>query len=321
MSSFYPGSKLSASECYVSDVLYQNRHCNQEGFSVLICGGEDKNKKYSNKVFEVKVPSFEFRELASMVKPRSYLGLIVLNSDIMAIGGLVNVKEDIAKSIKPIEIYSDEIKTWRQQYIQMTERFNFCCCYFMKKMFVIGGWIESSDVCLRLCHTYCLKSKTWNQLGSLNIARDTAACAVFEGKIVVSGGWNYKQIIKSVEAYDYHENKWIYLPDMVEKKSDHASVSMGNKMFVIGGHKKSSCEQFDSFSRKFTLLRSFSNLSTIVSYCKAVCIGDYIIIFFGLDCNETKQYMYDVDKQRWSSVDFSFCKNLFGSACVKYYTE
>ena len=48
----------------------------------------------------------------------------------------------------------------------------------------------------------------------------------------MSGGY-YKGT--SVETYDYYENKWTYLPDMIESRCDHASVSMGNKMFVIGG--------------------------------------------------------------------------------------
>ena len=41
-----------------------------------------------------------------------------------------------------------------------------------------------------------------------------------------------------------------------EKRHNHASVSMGNKLFVIGGHKILSSELFDSFTRKFTLLLS-----------------------------------------------------------------
>ena len=43
----------------VPQVLYENRYCNQEGFSVLVCGGKDKNKKHLNQDLEVKIPSFE----------------------------------------------------------------------------------------------------------------------------------------------------------------------------------------------------------------------------------------------------------------------
>ena len=84
---------------------------------------------------------------------------------------------------------------------------------------------------------------------------------MFEGKIVVTGGDNNWDGIKSAEAYDYYENKWTYLPNMIEARCQHAAVSMENKMFVIGRRKTLSCEVFDKFSRKFTSIKSFSNLN------------------------------------------------------------
>ena len=52
---------------YVPKVLYENRYCNQEGFSILACGGGDKNKNKSvNQVLEVIVRSFEITEFPFM---------------------------------------------------------------------------------------------------------------------------------------------------------------------------------------------------------------------------------------------------------------
>ena len=141
MSKFYSGSSSVYEEekppsFYVSEVLYQNRYCNQEDFSLLIGGGKNKNDKCFNTVWEVKIPCFEVRKFASMVKPRCHLGLIVVNSDIMAIGGHVNFNEELKKTIKSVELYSDKSKTWQQQYIQIEERYNFCFCSFMKKVSV-----------------------------------------------------------------------------------------------------------------------------------------------------------------------------------------
>ena len=94
--------------------------------------------------------------------------------------------------------------------------------------------------------------------------RRNAACAVFEGKIVVSGGCNnntkirrtavarrriLKQVIlNSVESYDYHENKWSYFPCMLSKRANHTAVSIGNKLFMIGGSSNNS-EVFDSVTK------------------------------------------------------------------------
>ena len=301
-----------------TQVLYENRCCNQGG-SVLFCGGIDKSNNFLNRVLEVKVPSFEVFEFPSMVKQRCFTELIVVNSDIMAIGGDVSIKEDFANFNNSVEIYSSKRKHWQEQYIQIPGKKCFCYCFFMKNIFVIGECNESSYESLKFSFTYSYKIDKWKQIAKFNVARHCAACTIFEGKIVVTGGDIDNEALKSVEAYDYYENKWTYLPDMIEERRLHATVSMGNKMFVIGGYKISSCETFDSHSRIFTSIKSFSTIPIIDnSYLKAVCLGNYIIV---LNIVLHKVYMYDVDKQMWSNVDSDFCKNLKGSNCVKYFTQ
>ena len=115
-----------------------------------------------------------------------------------------------------------------------------------------------------LSHSYDINISKSNKIADLNLARHGVACAVFEGKIVVTGGYDYKQgtELKSVEAYDYYDNKWTYLPDMIEERYGHASVSMGDKMFVIDGKLTASCEVFESFSRKFSAIKSEIKLSS-----------------------------------------------------------
>ena len=77
----------------------------------------------------------------------------------------------------------------------------------------------------------------------MNVKRYESTCTIFEGKIVVSGGLNNGSL-KSVEAYDNYEDKWTYLPDLIEEKACHTAVS--KKMFIIGGYWTTSCEVFDS---------------------------------------------------------------------------
>ena len=147
-----------------------------------------------------------------------------------------------------------------------------------------------------------------------------SACTVYEGKIVVSGGL----FLKSVESYDYYDNKRTFLPNMVEGRSCHAAVSMGNKMFVIGGIRTTKCEVLDSFSGNFTLIKPFSSQSTREnSEFGAVCIANNIFVWHENHVSEeTKIYTYDVDKQMWSNVDCGYAKSLlYRSSCVKYYTQ
>ena len=148
------------------------------------------------------------------------------------------------------------------------------------------------------------------------------ACTVFEGKIVVSRGYS-----KLVEAYDYYENKWSYFPDVIEERHDHASVSMSNKLFVIGGYDNTNCEVFDSFSRKFTLIKADVLNSRSPLFYKAVCIGNSILVIIEnydssrKDKTISNMCIYDVEKNHWSKKNCSFLKSLNNMAFVKYCTD
>ena len=111
----------------------------------------------------------------------------------------------------------------------------------------------------------------------MNHKRFLAACTVFEDKFVLSGGINDQQRLKSIKAYDYHENKWTRLPDMLEKRSDHFLISFGNRMFFKSQNLCQRCEIFDSVSRKFSNVKacSFSEGLKLSFYNQqdAFCVG------------------------------------------------
>ena len=103
---------------------------------------------------------------------------------------------------------------------------------------------------------------------------------LLEGKIVITGGEKYIQgELKSVKAYDHYKDKWTFLQYMVEKRSYHAAVSMGNKMFVIGGFDTTSSEVFENFPKKFVKLNSEIKFSDFDKYIYALSIGNNIIVF------------------------------------------
>ena len=194
----------------------------------------------------------------------------------------------------------------------------------MSKLYIIGGYVESQKKGLSSCYIYNIESNERNKIADLNQARFCSACVVFEGKIVVTGGFLFSDNchLKSVESYDYYENKWTYLPGMNDKRCNHAAVSMGNKLFVVGGIRISSCEVFDSCSRKFTNIKSEIKVSALeVNYFRTFSIGSNIVVFHHSKSQKTVIYMYDVNKSKWSTVDCSYTKDNFMVSCIKYYNQ
>ena len=75
--------------------MYENRYCNQEGFSILVCGGKDKKVKVTNEVLELEVPSFKVKKFPSMVEPHHYFHLDTIKSYILAIGDSVELNKSL----------------------------------------------------------------------------------------------------------------------------------------------------------------------------------------------------------------------------------
>ena len=186
----------------VPKVLYENRYCNQEGFSILICGGKDKNYIHTNEVLELKIPSLKVNNFPFMVEPHYFLNLATIKSDILAVADRRDLNKRLDKSVITVEIFSEKTKTWTHQCVRKDERICFCISASMSKLYIIGGKVTSCRKSLSLCNSYNPISNTWNKTGDLNVARYCGACTVFEGKIVVTGGFNYQSQFK----FD-HKNK------------------------------------------------------------------------------------------------------------------
>ena len=117
----------------------------------------------------------------------------------------------------------------------------------MKSILVVGGTFRYKEYhsteygffggCdvekyVNLCYKY--KVNKWTKVAELQKEWCSSACTVFEGKIVATGGSNYNGSLRSVEAYDHHENKWTNLTDMLRERSNHSVGCFGNKMYVMG---------------------------------------------------------------------------------------
>ena len=57
---------------HVPTVLYENRYCDQDGFSILICGGNNENREAVNDVYELKGSDFVPMKFPSMLEPRFF---------------------------------------------------------------------------------------------------------------------------------------------------------------------------------------------------------------------------------------------------------
>ena len=89
-------------------------------------------------------------------------------------------------------------------------------------------------------------------------------------------------------------------------------------MCVIGGYNTSNCEVFNSFSRKFTSIKSLKK--TYDTYIQAVCLDKVIVVFnVPIVSGKGKTYAYNTESNEYAAVESETAETLVGVSCVKYY--
>ena len=165
----------------------------------------------------------------------------------------------------------------------------------MCKLYVIGGEdeLESNNI---PCMFYDKHSNSWNSISAMMEGRANGACTVFKRKIVVCGDIRKHRIartyLKSIESYDYHENKWSLVPSMLKPRYNHTAVSLGNKIFIVGGC-LNTCEVFDGVTRMFTSIMIKHKSIKYLNENQAICSG-YKIYFFQRNTTKVRVYSFDL---------------------------
>ena len=98
--------------------MYENRYCNQEAFSILVCWGKDNNNKLKQQISKFKAPGFEVTEFPSVEYPHDLLKIATISSDVFAMSDSGEVFEKIRNKFTPYNTYHETPQTWQQRYMK-----------------------------------------------------------------------------------------------------------------------------------------------------------------------------------------------------------
>ena len=276
---------------------YQNRYYTQDSFHIITqCDNDNHSVEFE--IYESQgrtlAKIFDFIDMEIEYMFFIYETFYVLSS-------------------RSFKSYSTKTKKWSKSfdYPKNYNYFNyFCSCVFMGHIYILGAntnsWGGRSKK-FKSCIVFSPKTEKFKLIAAMSAQREeNFACAVFGGKIVISGGTLNNQALNSVEVYDHCAEKWSKMADMLEGRYDHASVSIRNKLYMIGGITKK-CEVFDSFSQKFAYIKPILSTYEYLRFkTQFVTTGSKIKIF--------NKYLlsgavYDVEHGKWLEMeeqDFEF---------------
>ena len=224
-----------------------------------------------------------------------------------------------------VEKYSIKNNAWSKlPGFKLSHYFRRLCVY-MNKIYFIGGSYSINEEGYFFSTNKCFSIDTdknrfeYNfNVGKMKTPRNSFGCTVFQEKIIVSGGYDGSNNIKSVEAYDAGSNTWSDMESMNEARVSHNLVTIKNKMFILFGYSKTSCEVFDAFSNKFVVLKQPPNnmkffLANNNSHY-AITLGKKVF-FFGK--NSKTVAVYDTDEDEWIEKYSDLSQYLHEYRCLK----
>ena len=238
----------------------RSRCCNQSSFGIVMCGGRTLwgynavRRNYGIFVArDVRMinpnDSFAVTTLPPMIRGRKLMkAAVCIKRQVYVFGGV----DDKRHYVTSVEKYSFATGTWEKIAKMHQKRRYFCVASFMDSVYILGGCTTKKHERPKgynTCFEFDTKKLTFKRVADMNGKRFLSACSVLEGRVVVSGGWEED---KSAEAYDHVEDAWHRLPDMCEPRYFHSSVTVRNRMFVVG--RNLSSEVYDPVCGKFVLL-------------------------------------------------------------------
>ena len=212
----------------------------------MCIGGEDlknRNRCKSATIYTVDTLAIKKVNTTSrMIMQREGCKSFVIGSNVYCFSGDHWFDEH---SYNFYEVYYSKTDKWKHLGSMPDCISIFCACLFMGKIYFFykheEGCFNRFTSCTAYdnrfssCTVYDPERNDWVELAKMQTPRNHASCTVFQGQCVVAGGLTEGRVLKSVETYDHHLDKWSFLPsDMQIGRAFFSLLTVGNKMFVIG---------------------------------------------------------------------------------------
>ena len=196
-----------------SSVLYEDH--------LILTGGSDRNVA-SDCIHDVQlVPPYTVKILSRMTEPRVDHCTEIFDDSLFIAGGTnTGVEIDNLNSVVLYDIKKNECKQLSplpyEVSLMGTVRWG-------DNVVVIGG-ADKQGKALNTVFIYNAKTEQSHMLPPMRCKRAGCTAVVIEKNIVVLGGSDEKEVLKSVEAFNFERYTWEDLPEMSEERCLHTSV-------------------------------------------------------------------------------------------------
>jgi len=193
---------------------------------------------------------------------------------------------DGATAPRAVYVYSPSADVWTE-LTRVPEGVNHAgLAYLRGKLYVIGGFRETSFDATDALHIYDIANRTWREGPPLPTPRGALAVAVQDGRIHAIGGLTAdKTDTGAHEIFDPIEDKWTTAADLPTPRNHIAAVAVDSSIFVLAGR---DAETFtlavnEVYDVSTDTWRKAPDVPTGRSGVAAVEVGGLVYLFGGED--------------------------------------
>lgn len=199
--------------------------------TLYLAGGEFPDGSASRSVWRYD-PVLDFwLEVASMLVPRSELGLAMLDGFVYAVGGWEG-----SYRLDSVERYDPSTNSWSLIEPMKLAVTSPAVIAHDGMLYVTGGAILEDGDGIELVQRYDPRNDMWTELAPMLIARSGAAICVLDSCIYVVGGWHAStENTNRVECYSVLKNTWEFKASMLERRYRPGIAVMDGLIYVLGG--------------------------------------------------------------------------------------
>ncbi|KAL4442810.1 hypothetical protein ABPG74_010699 [Tetrahymena malaccensis] len=229
--------------------------------NILIIGGKQDGMRIA--LCEEYDPKTNKLSISSMMlsTPKSGFGAVNLGRDkIIIIGG--NDGQNVQDMV---EMYDKASLKLPKKLCSMIEKRDELAVTLGldKKIYAIGGFGGTKNVCLRTAERYDPETDRWEAIAPLNVPRRALAAVTLPDGIYAIGGFDGQNYLSTVEKYDESLNQWIFISSMNFPRCTLSAVTSKDNQFiyVLGGFDNGpldTVERYNIFEDKWEMYSKMS---------------------------------------------------------------
>ena len=285
---------------------------------LLIFGGQDSSKRLVDNVCLLDLSNGECETVTTHAM-RHYSAVCLTDFGLVVAGGGTTQQEESV--VQDCDLFHISTMKWRKLPDTLSKVCGAGAVNVDDQVFVLGGWYgrENKMECLDMI------DRKWLPKSDLLQKVRWPIVAVADHKIFVlfntdSVNDEFKDgDCLQLQCYDVKSEKWEFcaaLPDSIQETWGASAVSVGKKIFVVGGDERL-CLCYDVPENNWTMLKSPSHMH---AYGAAVHVGKKIVLCGGQDPNEWLDSIesFDVKRGTWQISKFKLPQPIWFMFCCGF---